>query len=364
MRIGVDIRALMEGKVTGVQVYIINLLHALFEIDSSNRYLLFANSFGQVERQVKLFDYPNVQYKIFHYPNKFFNVSQKYFASPKIDQLMGGIDLFFSPHWRSISINVKIPIVVTFHDLSFELMPEFFTYRQRLWHKFMDYKRAATSARKIIAVSENTKKDLVEIYKIENEKIEVIYPGIAKPQQKNPPPNQKKYFLYFGTFEPRKNIETILAAYADYFDRSMVRLPLVLAGSAGWKTKLRIPRKFESHITIFRNVDEKKKTELYQNAFASLFVSFYEGFGFPILESAMHGIPVIASSSTSVLEIGSRFALLVNPFRSTLLASAMLDLESDQKIYEKLKTKGLEEVQKYSWERSARKTLALFEELF
>ena len=358
-----DIRALMEGKITGVQVYIINLLDALFQIDSSNQYVLFANSFGRVERQVKLFEYTNVQYQIFYYPNKIFNLSQKYLGYPKVDRMIGGIDLFFSPHWRSISINDKIPLVVTFHDLSFELMPEFFTIRQRLWHRFMNYKQAAIRAKKIIAVSQNTKKDLVEIYKIEKAKIEVIYPGVTDPKLISNHNKPKKYFLYFGTFEPRKNIETVLAAYEKYLEQSQIGLPLVLAGSSGWKTKLRIPKKFESHISIFQNVDETKKTELYRNAFASLFVSFYEGFGFPILESAVHGVPVIASSSTSLLEIASNFSLFVSPFRSAQLSSAMLDLERDGKMYGALKNRGLQEVKKFSWKNCARQTLALFEEL-
>ncbi len=366
MRIGIDIRALMENRMTGVQVYIKNLLEALFKIDRENEYVLFANSFtpplipflneGGRERRW------NVEYRIFRYPNKLFIPAQKHLHWPKIDKLLGGIDLFFSPHWRMAALSPGIPLVITFHDLSFEVMPNFFTLRQRLWHKFMDYRGAARKASKIIAVSESTKQDLARIYNISQAKIEVIYSGVEPLQVANHS-SPEKYFLYLGTFEPRKNLEAVLVAYQKYCDSSEIKRPLVLAGSSGWKTNLHIPPKLRNQIKLRQSVSEEEKAFLYQNAFALLFLSYYEGFGFPVLEAASAGAPVISSFATSLAEIAGSFALLVNPFRPSQVAAAMLALEEDEKLYQSLRNKGLQAAKEFTWKKTAKQTLELFTKL-
>lgn len=354
MRIGVDVRALMEKRTTGVQVYIINLLEALFKIDSQNQYLLFANGVNLKKSDLPRFDYPNVRHHIFNYPNKFFNLSQKLFNWPKIDGLLDKINLFFSPHWRTAALSKNIPLIITFHDLSFEIVPEFFSLRQRLWHKFMGYRQAAQRADRIIAVSENTKQDLIDIYKVPEDKIAVIYSGAPHPSARRV---RGDYFLFFATFEPRKNLDTVLAAYDEYRQKSKNPKPLILAGSTGWKTRL---ERAEGKIQIYENVTEEQKAELYQNCFALLFPSFYEGFGFPVLEAAAFGRPVIASFATSLAEIGKGFTLFVNPFRPQQITAAMIELESDPKLYEELSSKAKQRAGEFSWERTARATLELF----
>lgn len=385
MRIGIDIRALMEGKITGVQVYILNLLEALFKIDKKNEYLLFGNSFstspvrwtsspslgegrgwGFPLQEMERAGRGRIKIRFFNYPNKLFIPAQKYLGLPKVDKLLGGVDLFFSPHWRIAALSPNVSLVVTFHDLSFEIVPEFFTLKQRLWHKFMDYRGAAQRANRVIAVSESTKRDLIDIYKVPESKIRVVYPGV-RPLSNSPLARgegvNSDYFLYFGTFEPRKNVESVLGAYEIYFQKSKIKRPLVLAGSSGWKSKLKIPEAIKSQISIFRDVDEKQKWKLCQNAFAFLFLSYYEGFGFPILEAASAGIPVISSFASSLQEIGRDFALMVNPFRPAQVVEAMLALENEPEFYDRLQEEGLAAAQKFSWEKTAKKTLELFQEM-
>lgn len=362
MRIGIDIRALMEGKTTGVEVYLVNLLHALFQLDQKNDYILFANSWQKIS--LPKFDYPNTRLVITRYPNKFFNLAQKFLQYPKIDRLLGGLDIFFSPHWRVSALSPSIPLVVIFHDLVSEFAPQFFTLRRRLWHAFMDYRGAARRAKKIIAVSENTKRDLVELYGMAENKIEVIYPGISPSPQSFPVQGEEERpFLYFGTFEPRKNIEAVLAAYADYRKTSKIKRPLVIAGSSGWKTRVAVPQSLKNQVTVKQNVPEEEKANLYEQAFVLVFPSFYEGFGFPLLEAARAGLPVIASFDSSLVEIGKDFVLYANPFRPAQIADAMLELENDAKLYEDLGNRGYRAAQNFKWQDTAEKTLRLFEEV-
>ena len=359
MRIAVDIRSLMEGKTTGVEVYLQNLLHNLFRVDQKNEYILFANSWRDISKSLALFPYPNVRLKITRYPNKLFNIMQR-FGWLKVEKFTGPIDLFFSPHWRVVSLSSNTRLVITFHDLFFEIMPGFFTWRRRLWHWFMNYRRAANRATAIITVSENTKSDLTRLYRIADNKIFVIYSGITKKENKRV---SRRYFLYLGTFEPRKNIEAVLSAYAEYYATSSKKLPLIISGSSGWTTKIIIPEFLRSQILVRQSIDEREKSELYQGAFAFIFPSFYEGFGFPVLESAQIGVPVISSYNSSIAEIGSDFVLFANPFHPRQVAKAMITLESDPRLYEELVKKSLNSAAKFDWEKSARSTLALFEKI-
>ena len=359
MTIGIDVRALMEGRTTGVQVYIVNLLHSLFKLDRKNDYILFANSYGKTV--LPAFEYPNVSRVITRYPNKIFNFFQKFFAFPKIDKLLRGVDLFFSPHWRAVALSKKIPLVITVHDLSYELFPEFFTLRQRLWHRLMDYRQAARVANKIIAVSRGTKRDVEKIYNVEAGKIEVIYSGVSLSRGASRLKAPERYFLYFGTFEPRKNLDNLLEAYKKYHSVSRSKKKLVLAGSRGWKTDLTVPVELKDSIRVFRDVSEDDKARLYRGAYAFLFLSFYEGFGFPILEAAAAGAPVICSFAASLAEVGKSFALFVNPLRPAQTAKAMTALENDRELYESLKAQGLLAARKFNWENTAARTLSLFE---
>lgn len=364
MRIGIDIRALMEGRTTGVQIYIINLLHALFRLDRDNRYLLFANSRRDISGLLPEFPYANVELRLFRYPNKLFNLAQKYLRWPKVDRLLGGLDLFFSPHWRVTALTATVPLLLTFHDLSFEIMPNFFTIRQRLWHRLQNLRQAARAAWRIVAVSQSTKHDLVNLYGTPARKIQVIYPGVPEAQPETfiadlPP----RYFLAFGTFEPRKNLEAALAAYEEYFRTAAAPLPLVLAGSPGWKAELKIPAHLQNSVKIFQSVSEGQKTHLYRHAFALIFLSFYEGFGFPVLEAAAAGVPVICGFGTSLSEVGQDFALFANPLRPNQAAAAMSELARDRQFYKKLQEAGRRAAAKFTWDGCARHVLNLFQGL-
>ena len=154
MRIGIDIRCLAEGKRTGVEEYTLALLQELFLHDQENEYILFFNAWRKETPDFSwVKQFPRVTLRIFHYPNKLLNLSLWYFGFPKIDRLLGGTDVFFLPNLNFIAVSNDTRLVVTAHDLSFELYPELFSWKQRLWHFLVHFRQVIHRANKIIAVS-------------------------------------------------------------------------------------------------------------------------------------------------------------------------------------------------------------------
>ena len=313
MRIGIDVRCLSEGRRTGVEEYTLNLLRGLFEKDKQNEYVLFFNSFKKTPANFNwIKKYPNVKLKQFHVPNKLLNFSFWYLGWPKIDRLLGGVEIFFMPNIIFGSVSRKTKLLLTMHDLSFERYPETFSWSRRLWHVFINSKKICRRADKIIAVSDSTKDDLVTLYNIPPKKIEVIYSGVAekfkiisrndsemiKVKEKYNLPY--KFILYLGTIEPRKNIKTLVVAYQILKKYAQIKkwetlekYKLVIAGHKGWMNKKILEEisktqkqlKNPEDIQMINFVEEADKE--YVLNLASLFVypSIFEGFGFPPLEA-------------------------------------------------------------------------------
>jgi len=233
MKICIDIRTLIDKQYSGIGIYTLNLLSNLFEIDKNNEYKLFYNSSNF--RFIKKY-YPNVKYYDFHIPNKIFNVCNILFKKPSINKLVGDFDIFFSPNLNFFSFdkNNKAKKIITIHDLSFEFFPNFYSKKSLFWHKLINPKKVLNYFDHIITVSENTKKDIIDFYKINPEKISVTYIGIdkerklkTKDKEKN---NERDYLLYIGTIEPRKNIEGIVKAFEFFcIENNLNNIDLILA---------------------------------------------------------------------------------------------------------------------------------------
>ena len=377
MIIGIDIRMLARGTKSGVEEYIINLLSNMLRLDSNIKYKLFYNGYKKVELEYDFLKLSNVTLKEFKIPNRLFDFSSQYFNYPKIDNLLGGVDIFFSPHIFSAPVSKNCKVVTTFHDLSFENHKEFYSASKNYWHFSMNPKSQAQRSNKIIAVSESTKKDLIKIYKIEAEKIKIIYSGInqvfsikysvssiSKIKEKYNLP--EKYILYLGTLEPRKNIIGLIKAFEIL--NAKYRIPntkyhLVIAGSKGWlyedifKTVQNSPVKNDIIFTGF--VENKDKSALYDLADLFVYPSFYEGFGFPPLEAMTAGTPVITSNFSSLPEAVGNAAIMVNPYNLDELAKAIEMILTDEKLRDVLIKRGFEQTKKFSWQNCAEKTLEL-----
>src|SRR3989344_8002101 len=330
MQILADIRLLGRGGVSGIEEYTRNLLTSLLTADKSNSYTLFYNGL----RSKPL----NFQTKIINWriPNKLFDMSARFLGWPAIDKIVK-TDLVFSPHFNVLK-TAKAPRIVTFHDLSFLHHPYFFSRRQRFWHWLQGIKEQARRADKIIAVSEFTKSDLVNLLGVPTEKIQVIYSGISEEFRKTPIPHTlnpclpagraRPYILYLGTLEPRKNVTAIIRAFNILkTDPSFRDWQLVIAGRPGWlfknilkEAKLSV---WSDDIVFKGAVSGDERVLLYNLARGFVFPSFFEGFGFPPLEAQACGCPTVVADRTSLPEILADSALLVNPWKVEDLAGAI-----------------------------------------
>lgn len=375
MTIGIDLRVLARGTRSGVEEYTINLLSRLLSFDKNIKFKLFCNAFKQAELNYDWLKRPNIELKKFYWPNRFiFDPAAKFLKLPKIDKLLGGCDVFFAPHFLLSPVSKDCKKIVTFHDLSFEYFPEFFSWRKRFWHASLAPRARAAEADKIIAVSESTKDDLVDLYGVAGEKIKVIYSGVgeefrplakqecqAVARKYNLPAN---FILYFGTLEPRKNVVGLIEAYNIF----RAKLPsgdsapaLVLAGNKGWlyeeifRTVNNSP--YRQDIKFIGFVEPSDKPQLFNLASLFVYPSFFEGFGFPPLEAMACGAPTITSHTSSFPEVVADSALMIDPYNFGEIAWAMQEVWQDENLKKSLVADGLERVKNFSWDKCARETL-------
>ncbi len=373
MNIGIDIRVLARGTRTGVEEYTINLLSHLLSLESEIDYKLFYNAYQKVDLDYDWLNLDNVELKDFRIPNRIFFAIARYLNQPKIDRLLKGIDIYFNPHFFVAPLTNKCKKIITFHDLSFEHYPEFFSWRKRAWQKFlMNTREEANKADKIIAVSQSTKNDLINLYKIKENKIEVVHSGVGEEFRiiKNDNAEIKKkynlpekFILYFGTIEPRKNLIGLINAFELLKDEEY---KLVIAGTKGWLYqdifKVAHKSKKKDKIIFTGFVEEEDKPSLYNLASLFVYPSFFEGFGFPPLEAMACGIPVITSINSSLPEVVSNAGLMINPKNIDELAWSIEIVLNDNILRESLIKKGLKQSQKFSWQNCAKKTLKVLSE--
>ncbi|HHD92387.1 MAG TPA: glycosyltransferase family 1 protein [Candidatus Portnoybacteria bacterium] len=379
MTIGIDIRILASGKRSGIEEYLLNLLPNLFKLAPEIKFKLFYNAFRRTKLDYPWLELPNVEIKEFSLPNRFvFDPLATFLSQPKVDALLGEVDVFFSPHFLLTPLSKKCPRVITFHDLSFEYLPEFFSRRKRIWHWQINPRKQAQRANKIIAVSQSTKDDLTNLYHLPAEKIQVIHSGISQEfyqvEKNNPKLKEirekynlpQKFILYLGTIEPRKNLNSLILAF-DLLKKEgyLNDCQLVLAGSRGWLYRdifyLAKKSKFSSEILFPGFIQSEDKVYLYNLSSLFVYPSFFEGFGFPPLEAMACGVPTITSYATSFPEMVGSAALMIKPDDWGQLAGVIKEIWQDEKLREYLIIQGLEQSKKFSWQKTAEETLEILE---
>lgn len=380
MRIGIDIRCLAEGKRTGVEEYTIALLKELFERDQANEYVLFFNAWRHTGPDLSwVKQYPHVTLKTFHFPNKLLNLALWYLNFPKLDRLVGGTDVFFLPNLNFAAVSRQTKLVVTAHDLSFELFPEAFSWKQRLWHYLVNFRSLIRRADRVIAVSQSTKGDLVTEYGVPEGKISVIPSGIDKRFRRldrNDPELLRvkekyhlpyRFILFLGTFEPRKNIRSLIEAYGalqSSGNDAAKKYELVIAGTRGWKCDELFAAykqsKYQEHIHFPGFIADEDKVALYNLASVFVYPSLYEGFGFPPLEAMACGAPVIASHSSALPEVVGKAGIMIDPYQPDELYRALESVLGSPELQVQMQKEGFVQAGRFSWQQAAEATKRVF----
>jgi glycosyltransferase involved in cell wall biosynthesis len=274
-------------------------------------------------------------------------------------------DLFLSPD-GFLSLGAKCKQLPVIHDLNFLHNPKDTRPLTRKYYNYF-FPRFAKTATRIATVSEFSKTDIAENYKIDPDKIDVVYNGInasfkpvdnvVKQQTKQRFSKGKDYFLFVGSLHPRKNIGRLVQAFDEFKKESHSDMKLLLAGPHFWGLK-DIYQTIESTSckddVIFTNrLSNEDLADVMASAFALTFVPYFEGFGIPLVEAMQSEIPIITSNVTSLPEIAGEAALLINPYEINEIKNAMMKLYQDASLREKLVETGKKQKDNFSWDRSA-----------
>jgi len=361
-KIAVDARVLQRPPYTGVNKYLSSLLSEWRDSGVSKDIKLYFNQRAPLLKEINIHNYSFKHYRV---PSKLLSASLILFNRPNAGSFISE-DILFMPNANYISWQDRRPLVVAVHDISFILFPEFFGLKQRIWHRLLKFHSLLKRADLIITNSTATTRDLFSIFpEINHNRIITIPLGVdsylfdsdsGASEEVSPP---KRYMLYVGTLEPRKNVVSIIHAFNRIAEEDN-EIFLILAGAVGWKSNkiFSAIRKspFQSRIIYKNYVSEEEKIYLYKNASVFVFPSFYEGFGLPPLEAMALGCPVVASSAGSLPEVLGDAAILVSPYHTEELASAIKTILNDENLSTALRKEGRVHALKYSWTETARKT--------
>ncbi len=367
MHIGIDARVL-EKKMTGIGRYLLDILQGI-QSDKENQYYLFSvNEINWVTGP-----FIKVNTGNFKIPDKLYSPYWLNFILPKLVKKYG-IDLYFSPNHLLPKIKMDCKSVVAIHDLHHLTNKQNHSFFYRNYLNF----QLPTSIRNsdaIIAISENTKVDLIKNFSVDEIKIKVIY-RVADNKFKpysltdleynsikaklNLP---EKYVLFVGMIENRKNIMGILKT-ADIVYKKNPDLKFLLVGRPGYGFNSLKKEILKRKNVIYLNyVEEEDIISIYNLAFLFLFPSHYEGFGLPPLEAMQCGIPVLCSNIQSLQEVVGDNGLLRNAADYKGFADDILNLISDPKLYANMQKRSIDQAKKFSYEDSINKLKTIFNDL-
>jgi glycosyltransferase involved in cell wall biosynthesis len=370
MRIGIDAR-MYSTAFTGIGRYVYELVKNLTEIDKKNEYVLFMNK---------------PEYDEFEPPNKRVSkvlVNARHYSFAEQTRYLRKLwrkklDLIHFTHFNA-PILYRGKSVVTIHDLTLSFFPG---KKMNSWTHRKAYEmvlnRSAKHASSVIAVSQHTKKDLIDVTGVDSAKIEVIYEGVD--EQFKPRPDKdaikdlikkygitKDYILYAGVWRSHKNVVNLIKAFALLREDAGFEPQLVITGADDPhypEVKRTVRELGLEHSVIFPGlVPEDELVALYQAAHVYAFPSLYEGFGLPPLEAMRCGTPVVASKSSCIPEIcGEDNALFFDPLDPEDMANTIRKLWLDEDLQKDLRDRGLRHSKKFDWRKMAEETLKVYEE--
>ncbi len=364
MRIGIDIREIYDpkgGKWGGIGLYILCVVKEMIkQLDlDANDLILFARKDYDEKELLDL----SAKIKIVKIPE--FNGLAKHFKIHKAF-VSENLDILWGPA-NYLPFFYKGKSVITIHDLAIYSNPEWFPSGQWFSKRFL-VPSSIKKASKIFAVSKFTKQDIIKIFGVNENKIDVVYEGLTDNMsggsdgdfesiankfglQKN------KYLLFLGTLEPRKNLRMLIEAYYR-IKKFHPDIKLVLGGKIGWNSEGIVKDSKAVHgVVITEYLTKEEKWALLKNSLALAFPSLFEGFGLPILEAQSVGVPVLTSNVSSMPEIGGDSALYVDPEDLKSIADGLLKIVEDEELRKELIGKGYDNIKRFSFEKAAREIL-------
>jgi glycosyltransferase involved in cell wall biosynthesis len=367
LHIAIDAHAVGTG-LAGNETYIANLIEALAEIDTTNRYTLYVTKRDAFDR----------------FRNRWPNFTPR-LTLPHTPLVRIPLTLVAELRRRPVDllhVQYTAPpfapcaIVPTIHDLAFEHLPE--TFKRRSWMQLrLTVRRTARRAAHIITVSEFSRRDILETYRIAPERITVTpeaAPRAFAPADKAEIERVRAhyridgdYILAVGSIQPRKNLARLLKAYSDLLHaRPHVKLPhLVLVGKRAWlyEETLRSVNLLglTGNVVFTGYVPERDLPPLYSGALCFIYPSYFEGFGLPPLEAMKCGAPVITGNRTSLPEVVGDAGLMVDPFDTSALAAAIGRVLEDANLRRTLRERGFKRARMFDWRETARLTLGAYE---
>lgn len=357
MKVGIDVSQIVYE--TGVSWYTENLVKNLLKIDQENQYLLFGGAVrqaGNLATKVNRFE-GNYKFKSFAVsPVMADKLWNKWHYFP-LEVFTGKLDVVHTSDWCEPWTRGRK--VTTIHDLSPFINPLYVT-TDRIRNILAVHKRKYAWVKKegvkVIAVSESTKKDAIEILGLLERQIEVVYEAVDEVYQPRAFAETKKvkdkfgirgdYLLFVGT-SPRKNLGNVLKAFK--LLKNYRHLTFVVVGHQKPKSE---------GVLFVKSPTNYELSCLYSGALAFVYPSFYEGFGLPVLEAMACGTPVVTSKTSSLPEVAGRAALLVKPESPFEIACGIEEVIKNREKYKKL---GFERVKLFSWEKTAKETLAVYQ---
>ncbi len=369
VHIGIDAHTI-GARQAGNETYVKNLIPALAELDSVNRYTLFFAQ-KQAAEEWRL---------------RFANFSVQLVPAPT-PIVRVPVALAFELRRRPVDVLhvqftappfCRVPVVATIHDLSFEHLPETFTRRGRFQLR-LTVRRTARLAARVATASDYSRQDLIRTYRLRPEKVVVTYYGVDSRYTPNPASDreapearrrfriERDFVLAVGSLQPRKNLVRLIHAYARLrAEQKGFTHQLVIVGRPLWLFReifAEIERQpWARDIIVTGYVADEELPALYRAAAVLVYPSLLEGFGLPPLEAMACGTPVVASSTSCFPEILGDAAVLVDPYDEAALARAILTSVSDGRLRAQLREAGLARARRFTWRATAEKTLALYRE--
>lgn len=359
LKIAVDARHLAYPN-SGIGRYVANILREFAAQPTPHRFFLYGDR--PFELRFPLPEHWKVRTGRVSSRGKSTAFAQVFFP---VWALKDRIDIFWSPrHQLPMLLLPTVRKVLTVHDVVWKRFPQTMT-RDAVWLEALLMPLSLRFADQAMTDSQFARSEILEYFPSAKDKLDVVYlaSDLKTDGATGACPQSNPYFLFVGSYEPRKNLERMLLAYVQYRKASPHPCDLVIVGTEQWGgfsvSDFVEKNDLKTCVHLIRRAEDTTLRALYANARALVLVSLYEGFGLPLVEAMQWGTPLIASNTSSVAEIAGDAALLVDPLDTDAIAKAFGQITDDESLRRDLSHRAEVRGKEFSWKKAASETMPL-----